>query len=257
MKNLGYKIFRRLYKSLTANNIIGKPISATSKILYYERHQHLTFARSKEIKYEPKIREIIKPYIKKGSTVFDVGSNIGQYAMIFHDWIGEEGNLVCVAPDPKNYAFLQFNLNYNIIRNVHAYNLGLGAKEGSMTFFRDSITGGRKGSFIKSYVGDSFEGDSIKMKVGTLQKLVDQHGEPDFIKIDVEGHEANVLKGLDHPLRNTVFMIEAREETKKEVYNFFNSNLFTCLDLDKNAKPIHSAHELNRFTDLLFLPKNA
>lgn len=255
MKKIIYNTLSSILKVVLKNQIIGKNIKGTNKKLYYERLQHLTFLKGKEIDYESYTRSKILERIAPGNLVFDVGSNIGQYALLFGDVVGEKGKVICLEPDPKNFAFLQFNINMNSVKNSEALNVGIGSEEATLKFYRDTTTGGRRGSFEMEFVGDSYEGSSLDVPVITLDSLIEKHGEPDFMKIDVEGHEMNVLSGIKGKLSKTTVMIEVRLETKNEVFDFFNNLGYDCFLFGNNTlSKVSESSGIKGFANLLFVP---
>ena len=66
-----------------------------------------------------------------------------------------------------------------------------------------------------------FSGDMITVKTTTLDALIAKHGVPDMIKIDVEGHEKNVLNGLSQPVKFISFEVLLPE---------FLTDALYCLD---------------------------
>ena len=78
-----YKFFSRIIKIFFGNAIICKPLKGFSKVLYYEKGQHLTFLFQQEITYENQIWEKIKKYINPEDLVIDIDSNMGRYALRF------------------------------------------------------------------------------------------------------------------------------------------------------------------------------
>src|SRR4051794_9135840 len=99
-------------------------------------------------------------------------------------------------------------------------------------FFRDTETGGRKGSFNKAY-DDNFNGNTQQVETTNFDNLISAFGETDFVKIDVEGFEGNIVEGLTKSLLKTVFLVEVRDETKKEIFEYFNMKGFRCYYIDQ------------------------
>ena len=235
---------------MLGNRMAAKRIAGTDLILSYRMSQHLGFLINRHINYEPANREIATAHIKKGNLVFDIGANIGQYSLLFSRQLGDTGKLVCLEPDPENYFHLLHNLNANKCNNAKIVRKAVSDKEGKMTFYRDTTTGGRMGSlFQKNNL--MYTGVQEEVETTTLQQLVDEFGIPDFIKIDVEGAEGIMLRGLNPELRRTVFLIEVRTETKAEVFEIFKALDMHIYLIRQGLHLLHRHEEMPEFGNIL------
>lgn len=252
MKKLLYNFVSWFVKLTAGDKIVVKPVKNFKNVLYYEKAQHLNFLFQKEANYESHLLKRIAPYIKSGDRIFDIGANIGQYTLPFSELVGEKGDVLSFEPDFKNFAFLQFNTNINVCKNVTCYNVGVGKSDTIQKFYRDTETGGRKGSFLKEYVENSFKGYTEKVRIQSLDTLISEFGIPDFIKIDIEGFEDEAMLGLTHQLNNTVFFIEVREKSKDFIFNYFKTRQFTCTCIDSEPYEITHAKDIKGVSNLLF-----
>ena len=141
MKKILHAILQAIVKFCAKGLIIGKKMQNSGLVLYYEIDQFLGFLFQREIAYEPVLQQKLTAYIAEGSLIFDVGANIGQYALWFSTLV-PKGKVVCFEPDKKNYAFLSFNVFRNELNNVFLNELGLGESISKETFYRDTKTGG-------------------------------------------------------------------------------------------------------------------
>ena len=102
-------------------------------------------------------------------------------------------------------------------------------------------------------MGNSFEGATQQVSLSTLDFQIKKHGTPDFVKIDVEGFESAVLKGLTRPDEKTVFFVEVRDSSASEVYDYFSANNFSCMLLDDQTdQRIDSPDQIPGFCNLMF-----
>jgi len=250
-----YKILYYIIRKTISNNIVNKRVKGFNKNLYYERRQHLVFLLKPSIIYEPNVWQNIAPFVEKSNLIFDIGSNIGQYALRFSESVNN-GRIVCFEPDYKNFAFLQFNIKINKCENVLCENIGIGKEDIEKTFYRDTKTGGRSGSFFIGNVGENHEGQTDTVKLISYDMAVEQYGIPDFVKIDVEGFECEIIRGSFNHFHNTSFLIEVRESTKFEIFNFFHSKKFVCYDVDnKERRLVEKKEDILSCLNLLFTPE--
>lgn len=130
---------------------------------------------------------LIAPHLRPGMVAFDVGANIGYLSLYLRSRIGPSGELYSFEPEPENYAELESNLRRNGLDNCHAVQAAVGPEEGSLTF----ATG------LNGYVPED-GAPGITVPVVTLDGIVAKHGLPrvDFVKVDVEGFELDVLMGM-------------------------------------------------------------
>ncbi len=144
--------------------------------------------------------QFFSTFLTKDSLYFDVGANIGNR---IEPVLQIGSKVIAIEPQKKCIEILK-NKFGNAITIVPK---GLGAQEGELEFFiSDAST---LSTFSKEQVdilkNTKFSNYSWNEKeiipITTLDNLIKEFGKPDFIKIDVEGFETEVLKGLSTPIK--------------------------------------------------------
>jgi FkbM family methyltransferase len=140
--------------------------------------------------YDPATLRVIQRVLKDGEVAVDVGANVGALTLPMAKIVGSAGQVVAVEPGPETYRRLLRNLEMNpsISARVHAFPVGLGEKAGDLFWREDPVNLGNAG-----LLGSK----GVRVPVRTLDELVGDLvvTRIDFIKIDVEGMELEVLKG--------------------------------------------------------------
>lgn len=165
------------------------------KYLFTLRNKWLN--RLAEKKQYPLRLAYYKNFIKPGDRVFDVGANMGNRVSIF---LQLGAKVVAVEPQPDCQAYLQKQFGNSII--IEPVGLGESDYEAEMLVSNESTLSTLSKTFVERTSKHRFEKNSwdkkITVQVTTLDKLIEKYGLPQFCKIDVEGFEEQVLKGLTH-----------------------------------------------------------
>jgi FkbM family methyltransferase len=139
--------------------------------------------------YEHRKQRILPSIVKLGETVCDIGANAGFYTLALSRLVGSDGHVIAFEPFPANLDKIRRHLDLNKIENVTVTGCALCDRIGSVPFAAgDSDFTGRISSA-------SF--NTIEVPAITLDEFISQNRivDPSFLKIDVEGAEANVLAG--------------------------------------------------------------
>ena len=147
------------------------------------------------------IGEFLRAVVKPGQCVFDVGANIGHYTRILRDLVGAQGSLYAFEPNPINRKKLFANF---ASKNVHLFEYALSNKEGEVDFHIDCRPGmdGLASSLVRL---DNFPDiQTIKVKTTTIDTLCQKLNlTPALLKIDVEGHEHEVIQGAEQLIKTS------------------------------------------------------
>ena len=213
------KIIIRYIRSRPAKPFIIK--NSVGKFLAYPNDD--SFTKSSEI-FELSYQDWLKRPEPK--IILDIGSNIGFYSIISLSKY-KYGQAYAFEANPETYRVLEKNIRLNRLENkVTAYNIGLSSSDGTLNFYKDKFhTGGSK-ILSKDDIKRYDESQTSKIPVKRLDDVFKENiSDISFIKIDVEGHELEVLKGMDSILekvsKGTRIFIEIwdknshREKTKK------------------------------------------
>ena len=137
-------------------------------------------------------------FLQPGGTFFDIGANIGAYALLASEQ--EQARVYAFEPHPGTFALLSENIALNRRRNVQLFQAALGHRDHAVLLTNDPgsstnhvIAGeGTPEEAAKGIQVPCFRGDRICREMGVI---------PDVVKMDVEGFEFDVLRGFGDDLK--------------------------------------------------------
>ena len=139
-----------------------------------------------------------------GKTVYDIGGYIGIYALFFARAVGPHGQVIAFEPNPQNYNELRQNVQLNQLDNVTPIQLGLGQAQETTELVIHPVFPAR-GFVARHQRANEAEVATFKRIPIQIDSLDHVRAEcdlpaPDFIKIDVEGLEFDVVQGMQQTL---------------------------------------------------------
>jgi FkbM family methyltransferase len=156
----------------------------------------------REKREQEEFAALYKAFVSRGDLCFDVGANLGNRTRSFR-------SLGCrvVAVEPQSHCLEKLRREYKDDPEVAIIGKALGRTTGSAVIRTspDHVLSSMSDSFIKQttqsgrFAGVKWSGEEV-VEVTTLDALIAEYGVPSFLKIDVEGHEPEVLAGLSTPV---------------------------------------------------------
>jgi FkbM family methyltransferase len=154
-------------------------------------------------KYEGEIIELFTA--KEGDIVVDVGAHMGRYTIISSKRVGQNGKVIAIEAHPDNFEMLNRNIKLNKLTNIIPLNYAVYSKETKLKLYLPDEELGytMHHSTMLNYLSTKYnmetQGKFIEVNANTLDNLLQQngisHSDINWIKIDVEGAEFEVLKG--------------------------------------------------------------
>jgi len=135
-------------------------------------------------------------HIKPGMTVIDIGANLGMYSLAIAKLVGESGRVYAFEPAPSLYRAAARNIQRNDMAGiVRLENVALGSKTGNALLYPGGFNSGNS-----RLVASSRHPDAVRVSLSRLDDILPDLS-VDWIKIDVQGWEVEVLRGMQETLR--------------------------------------------------------
>lgn len=158
---------------------------------------------------------VLEKFLKKGDTFIDVGANQGEYSLWAARKVGSKGKVVAFEPMTQLFEQLTENirLNKSFKNTISPVKLGLSDKKGEVTLYASEDSNEGTNTI---YNTDKFSIELGKIQLDTLDEQLDnlKINTVNFLKIDVEGAELQVLKGAVNTLKNNrpILLLEINKD---------------------------------------------
>lgn len=149
-------------------------------------------------------RDLIRRHkSEKIDVILDIGANIGNHSLRFSQF---SRNVISYEPNPHIYERLVANIKVNNIDNIKTFRFGLGLVDGVIPFFapNEEANGGNMGTgtFVPTEAPDGATQLDLHIFNGDALLTAELPGRIDAIKIDVQGFETEVMRGLAQTIEN-------------------------------------------------------
>ena len=182
--------------------------------------------------------ELLKKHIKQNDIVLDIGANIGFYATILSDIVGEKGLVHCFEPDSKNFEHLKKTTAD--FKNIKINNKAVGPKTEKLKIY----TSKNLNVDHRTYKPEEYDKE-IEIDAVSIDDHLAADPKVDFIKMDIQGFEIQAIQGMQTILDKNKdiklisefwpYGLKKAGSSVTEYFNFLQSKGFTCYLLEETS----------------------
>ena len=220
---------------------------------------------------EPGTCDWIRKFVAGGSVFYDVGSNIGIYSILAAERVGESGKVFAFEPHAANFSRLLENIRANHLQDiVKACAFALHEKNGFFPFdYVSGETGSSNSQLCCISRGTTAENQTYASEIKnavSIDYLISSGGfpPPDNVKIDVDGNEFLILRGMSNLLKSSSrpksVQVEISKSERTPILSFMKDNNYRLLNehcsiyVTELIAEGQSPAEL--VSNMIFVPKN-
>ncbi len=146
--------------------------------------------------WEPYETGVLIANLRPGDTMVDLGANIGYYSLVAAAIVGDSGSVYAFEPDPGNFELLQRNIARNGFERIHARNIAVSDGRGETRLFLSADNQGDHRVYASGDEEARGRGH-VDVECVDFDSFAEAEGvSPDLIKIDTQGAEAAILRGM-------------------------------------------------------------
>jgi FkbM family methyltransferase len=144
------------------------------------------------------ILETMEKELEIANVVVDIGANVGYYALLEAKIIGNKGKIYAIEPVPETNELLKENVKLNNYENVEIYQQAIGDKTGVATMYVSEWL--NRSQMKELGLKNEKVSHEVNVPISTLDDFMEDKPYPDIIRMDTEGYEYNILKGMQRIL---------------------------------------------------------
>lgn len=195
-----FRLLQRVRPALLADAVKGVlrvkriPVAVNGIQLLVDPCSHFGLKVLVDGCYEPEMCQVFTSILRPGSTCVDVGANEGYFSMLAASIVGPAGRVLAIEPQPRMADSIRTHIALNDAANVEFVPLALSDSDGSqMLYVSPSLNSGSSGFTRTTW----YPLRQTKVQVSTLGRVLSQCTVEtvDLLKVDVEGHEYEVILG--------------------------------------------------------------
>jgi FkbM family methyltransferase len=195
--------------------------------------------------WKPRLRsdlfDLARQFVHPGDTIWDIGANVGLFAIAAAQKAGPQGSIVAIEPDIWLASLMQRSaaLQRPTAAPIHIMPIAVSHTTGIATLHIANRN--RASNHLSSVPEHSQAGgtrETLQVLSITLDWLLDHSAPPSLVKIDVEGAEIDLLQGAHNLLTQVrpILMCESQHRNRPEVTTILNQYRYKLYDWDTNPR---------------------
>ena len=191
--------------------------------------------------YEEALYSFLERHINENEVLIDIGAALGYYTLLFSKKAGIKGEVYAFEAESNAFSYLKKNTLLNNLTNVKLFNLALDEHAGESYFVKScDLNIGTWGGYVSSKKSN-FKVKTSSLDDFNLEKI-------DWIKLDVDGNEFKILKGMKNLIKSSknlklimefdleVIYKNNSEIEIKNIFSFLKSNFAFAIVCEENYK---------------------
>jgi FkbM family methyltransferase len=203
------------------------------------------------LRYEPRTAQAIKQNLSAGGTFWDIGANVGLFSLLASKIVGPGGRVCSFEPSPEVFKLLSANTRG--LHSIRAIQCGVGNADAVAAFATQGLSSAA--SFVEDVteINQAYLPETpirkVEVNIRKVDTLAKELGPPRLIKVDVEGFEAEVLKGASWILSNVrpILIIEIHPPqltlsggTEALIFQLLTDHGYGWEVIDRNPNSLYS-----------------
>jgi len=158
--------------------------------------------------HEPFSTKVLMKNLREGMVCLDVGGNLGYYATLESKMVGKTGQVIAIEPSPNSFKYLKHNLALLNKSNYEVFNFACGIEEGEARFLISDHSNTSR--VLKEGEKTTSDMNVVKVPVKKLDTFLKEKllKKLDFLRMDVEGYEMQILEGAKESIGKFKPMIQ-------------------------------------------------
>jgi FkbM family methyltransferase len=204
--------------------------------------------------FEPGLTWIVLEYLNKNDTFIDIGAHFGYFSLLGSQIVGSEGKVHSFEPIPTTFDILKSNTRDR--SNIKINNFALFSKSCQLSMIDLGIERSAYNAIITT--DEKNTANLINVNTICLDDYVNSNTiRPNFIKLDAEGAEYEILTGAKSTLEtfSPIVSLEVGGSGSEKCINYLKEMGYSAYKCRKGKIIMHSFQQKYDYDNLLFLPR--
>ena len=212
--------------------------------------------------FEEGLTRMLIEYLKEGMTFIDIGAHIGYFSLLASDIVGSQGQVHSFEPTSSIFSVLKENAQSR--KNIVVNNTAVFSRTMELEFKNFGLRYSAFNSFATPKLNKIAKYENIKVNAITLDEYVEKNKiTPNFVKIDAENAEFDILKGMEKTINRYMPIISL--EVGVEIPGIVSSHDCVSHLIKKGYLPVcyengkikkHEIKDEYEYDNIVFLPNN-
>jgi FkbM family methyltransferase len=176
--------------------------------------------------------------VTSGARVLDIGAHIGYYTLLSSKLVGPEGKVYAFEPNPENGVLLAKSIEANSLHNVELIRKAVGREAGKANLYLSGVSNENQCYYVEGR-------KHVEVEITSLDDFFRDLPGVDFMKIDVDGFEINILHGAEKLIQKSKGLMMVTEfsphhlttagEDPREYFNYLTRLGFKMSLIDERT----------------------